>query len=66
MKIPDFIKALLVSRKFWLALIGVVGAIVMYIQGTITADVLVQSIVALMAILIAAIAGEDMAAKWGK
>lgn len=63
MKIPDFVKALLVSRKFWLAVIGVIGMVFMYIKGLVTAEMLADAIVSLVAIVILAIAGEDMASK---
>ena len=61
--IPDWLKALLSSRKFWMALLGVISAVVLYLQGAIGADALVDAIVALVAILIGGIALEDAAAK---
>lgn len=57
------LNGLLVSRKFWLAVIGLIGAIVLYAQGAIDADTLVNAIVALMVILVGAIAVEDAAGK---
>ena len=57
------LNGLLTSRKFWLAVIGLVGAIVLYAQGAIDAETLVNAIVALMVILVGAIAVEDAAGK---
>lgn len=57
------LNGLLVSRKFWLALIGTIAALVMFFQGAIDANALVDAIVVLAGILIAAIAGEDIAQK---
>ena len=62
----NFLKALLQSRKFWLALIAVIGGIVMYIQGAITPEQLVDLITALVGLLVGSIALEDAAAKFGK
>jgi len=59
----DFLKALLVSRKFWLAFLGVVAAVVMFAQGGIDANALVDAIVVLVGLLIGGIAAEDVAAK---
>lgn len=59
----DFVKALLVSRKFWLALLGVIAAVVMFVQGGIDANALVDAIVVLVGLLIGSIAAEDVAAK---
>jgi hypothetical protein len=66
MQIPNFIKALAVSRKFWIALIVSVGLTVGYVQGAIQVEQLADSLVMLWGIVIAAIAGEDIAAKWNK
>lgn len=59
------LNGLLTSRKFWLAVVGLIGAVVLYVQGAIDADALVTAIVTLMAILIGAIAVEDTAGKLG-
>lgn len=56
-------KALLQSRKFWMALLGVVAGIVLYVQGAIDAGQLADLIVALAGIVIGAIALEDAAEK---
>ncbi len=61
----DFLKALLMSRKFWLALIGMIAAVVMFARGGIDADALVQAIVTLLGMVIGGIALEDAAAKVG-
>jgi hypothetical protein len=63
MSIPGPLKALLLSRKVWLGVIAVVGAFVLFAQGAITAEQLVNSIVALVGVIIAAIAYEDGALK---
>lgn len=65
MSIPTPIKALLNSRKFWLALLGVIAAIVLYVQGSITADQLVDAILVLVGVLVTSIAIEDAAEKHG-
>jgi hypothetical protein len=62
----DFLKALLQSRKFWLAFIGVIGAVIVFAQGGIDAQALVDAIVTLAGIVIAGIAVEDAAAKFSK
>jgi hypothetical protein len=55
--------SLLYSRKFWLAVFGVVQAIVfVYLE---VPDELWQSITALVMVLIASIAAEDAAEKHG-
>lgn len=61
-----FLKALLQSRKFWLALLGLIGAIIVYVQGGIDANALVDAIVTLVGIVIAGIAVEDAAQKFSK
>ena len=55
------IKSLLHSRKFWLAMFGVVQALVL--QYLSVPDAVWQSICGLVMVLIAGIAGEDMATK---
>lgn len=62
----DFLKALLQSRKFWLALLGVIGGVVMYLQGTITPEQLVDLITTLVGVLVGSIALEDAAKHYGK
>lgn len=62
----DFMKALLQSRKFWLAFIGVIGAVIVFAQGGIDANALVDAIVTLVGIVIAGIAVEDAAGKFGR
>jgi hypothetical protein len=57
----DGLKSLLHSRKFWLAAFGVVQALVL--QYLDVPDAVWQSICGLVMILIAGIAGEDMATK---
>lgn len=57
----NFLKALLVSRKFWLAFIGVIAAVYMFATGQISADVLVDAIVVLVGLVIGGIAAEDVA-----
>ena len=59
----EWLKALLVSRKFWLAFIATLVAVVLYIQGAIDAETLVNAIVALMVVLVGSIAAEDVASK---
>lgn len=54
---------LLRSRKFWLAVFGIVQAVVFHYL-SVPEDVW-QSIAALVAVLIASIAAEDVAAKKG-
>ena len=65
MKIPKPIKALLQSRKFWLAVIAEIAAIVMFVQGMIDADKLADLTVALAGVVIAGIAIEDHGEKSG-
>lgn len=60
----DWLKALLVSRKFWLALLGVAVAAIMFAGGDITAAELVDAIVVLFGLVIGGTAIEDAAAKW--
>lgn len=56
-------KSLLVSRKFWLAVFGVVQAVVLhYFQ---IPEAIWQTIAALVGVLIAGIAVEDAGAKAG-
>lgn len=56
-------KALLRSRKFWMALIGVVGGVALYVQGAVTAAELADLITVLAGVVIGAIALEDAAEK---
>jgi hypothetical protein len=59
-----FLKSLLYSRKFWLAVFAIVQSIVLhYLQ---IPDDIWQSIAALIAVLIASIAIEDAGEKMGK
>ena len=58
------VNALLKSRKFWLAVFGVVQAIVLFYLEV--PESLWQATTALIMVLIAAIAGEDMAEKSAK
>ncbi len=51
------------SRKAILAFIGIAGAIVLFAFNLITPDQLAETIKTLIAILIATIAGEDIAKK---
>jgi len=60
----NFAKSLLTSRKFWLAFLAVLGAVVMFGQGAITAEQLVESIVVLAGLVIGGIALEDAAQKY--
>jgi len=60
----DVIKKLSYSRKFWLAMFGVVQALVL--QYLDVPESVWQSISAIVMVLIAAIAGEDMAEKANK
>ena len=62
----DFLKALLQSRKFWLAFLGVISGAVMFAQGLITVDQLVELITTLVGVLIGSIALEDAAKKFGQ
>lgn len=58
---PNFVRALLYSRKFWLAVFGIVQALVLeYLD---IPDEVWQSIVVLVGVLIASIAVEDAAEK---
>lgn len=63
MQVPNFIKALLQSRKFWLSLIAAMVGAVLFARGEITADQLANLCAALGMVLVAAIAIEDAAAK---
>lgn len=58
------LNGLLTSRKFWLAVVAALAAIVLYVQGQLDANALADALVALAAIVIGAIAAEDAAAKW--
>ena len=60
---PGSLSGLTKSRKFWLAVFGVVQAIVFYFGGV--PEEVWQSIAALVMVLIGAIAAEDSAAKIG-
>jgi hypothetical protein len=60
----DVLKMLALSRKFWIALLAMVAALVMYVQGAITAEQLADALVQLAGLVIAAIAAEDAAAKF--
>lgn len=62
----DFLKALLQSRKFWLAVIGMIGAVIMFAQGGIDAQALTDAIVTLVGIVIGGIALEDAAKKFSR
>jgi hypothetical protein len=55
------VKSLLHSRKFWLAVFGLVQVVVF--QYFEVPDAVWQAIAGLVAVLIASIAGEDMAEK---
>lgn len=57
----EFMSGILKSRKFWLAIFGVVQAVVLYYLEV--PESLWQATSALIMVLIAAIAGEDMAEK---
>lgn len=57
------ILALLRSRKFWAAFIPAISGIILYTRGALTADQLSILLAALGSVLVAAIAGEDMAEK---
>ena len=62
--IPNWILRLVKSSKFWLAFGAAVAALIAFFTGTIEAPQLVDALVALAMALMAAIAGEDMAAKF--
>ena len=55
--------SLMQSRKFWLALLGFVGASALFYQQQITAAQYTEAIVGLVAVLIGGIALEDAATK---
>lgn len=57
---------LLNSRKFWLAFIVAITAGYLYVQGTISAEHLVNALVVLGSVLALAIAGEDISANLAK
>jgi hypothetical protein len=57
------LRLLATSRKVWVALIGAVGAIVLYVQEAIEAETLASALVALATAVILAIAAEDTAGK---
>ena len=60
---PDFLQALMRSRKFWLAVFGIVQALVLHFFKV--PEEVWQSIVVLVGVLIASIAVEDAAEKHG-
>ena len=60
----DVIKKLSYSRKFWLAMFGVIQAVVLFYLDV--PESLWQATTALIMVLIGAIAGEDMAEKANK
>lgn len=55
----DGLKSLAQSRKFWLTLIAFIGASAAFYRGLIDAEQWVNSILALVAVLVTAIAIED-------
>ncbi len=59
----EWLKALLVSRKFWLAFLGFVSAMILFIGGDIDATQLSDAIVTLIGLVIGGIALEDAASK---
>jgi len=59
------VKSLASSRKFWLVLVGIAGALVMFAYGLITAEQLGDTIQTLVALLVGGIAVEDAAEKFG-
>lgn len=59
----DFLKALLQSRKFWLAFLAVIGAVALFVQGAIDASALTDAIITLVGLLVGSIALEDAAQK---
>lgn len=63
MKIPNWMKALAGSRKFWVALVAVFVLGVALAQGAIEAEQFADALQALALAVILAIAGEDIAAK---
>ena len=63
MKIPDFVKALLVSRKFWLALLACIASGIMFARREINSEQFVTTIVTLASIVIITISVEDFAHK---
>jgi hypothetical protein len=63
-KRPDFLMALLHSRKFWLAIFGIAQSLIFTYVPNFPKEVW-QSIDALVIVLIATIAAEDVAAKAG-
>ena len=60
----DVIRKLSYSRKFWLAMFGVIQAVVLFYLDV--PESLWQATTALIMVLIGAIAGEDMAEKANK
>ena len=60
----DVIKKLSYSRKFWLAMFGVIQAVVLFYLDV--PESLWQATTVLIMVLIGAIAGEDMAEKANK
>lgn len=65
MTVPNWIRCLATSRKFWIAVLAEVGAVTLYAQGALSADQLADTTVALAGLVIAGIAGEDMAKSLG-
>ena len=53
------LQSLLQSRKFWLTLLGFIASSVAFYQHSIDAGMWVESIVALVAVLVFSIAHED-------
>ena len=53
------LNSLFKSRKFWLTLLAFIAASVAFAQHTVSGDVWVESIVALIAVLVFSIAHED-------
>lgn len=63
---PGFLKALLQSRKFWMAFLAFIGSTILYVQGALPAEQYVQAITTLASLLVGSIALEDAAEKYGK
>lgn len=55
----DGLKSLAQSRKFWLSLVGFIGASAAFARGLIDAEQWVNSILALVGVLVTSIAIED-------
>ena len=64
--IKNTLYSLLTSRKFWLAFIAAVVAIVLYVNGAITAEQLAETFTVLGGVLVAASAAEDSAEKFNR